>query len=97
MASTRDRSQRAQQFRTDMKAGWSASNAPCGICGQATIDWDGPPFRPDSFELDHIKSIRHHPEYEFDPSNVQPAHHSCNRAKGAGDTLTLVGRTSEPW
>lgn len=97
MASSRDRSSKARDFRRDLKANWQSANAACGICGQATIDWDGPPNESESFELDHKKSIKKNPELEFDPSNAQPSHHRCNRGKGSGEQMAGLGTTSEAW
>lgn len=97
MASKRNRSTKANQFRAEHKANWKAVNAPCGICGQATIDYDSPPYLPDAFELDHRKSIKRFPDLEFDPGNVQPSHFRCNRAKSSGDQVAGIGQTSEEW
>lgn len=97
MATTRDRGPRAITFRTEMKSLWQPRNAACGICGQATIDWDGPRFAPESFELDHILALRDHPELEFDPGNAQPSHSKCNRTKGARGPVAALGFTSEEW
>lgn len=93
----RDKSTKARQFRADMKAIWQAINQACGICGQATIDWDGPPNQPDSFELDHIEPLVRRPDLEFEPTNVRPTHHRCNRSRGAGRPMAVVGETSEAW
>lgn len=86
-----------REFRERMKAMWQPSNRPCHICGQATIDWDGAQNQPDSFELDHVKARKHHPELALDPNNALPSHHRCNRNKGAGTTRASIGTTSEPW
>lgn len=80
-----------------MKAQWEPRNAPCGICGQATIDWNGPQNAPDSFELDHKLSVFNYPELEFEPSNAQPSHCRCNRNKQAGNGPAQAGTTSEQW
>lgn len=86
-----------QEFRADMKALWQPVNAPCHLCGMATIDWDGPKNEPDSFELDHIKPRRNFPELTLDPTNAAPSHHRCNRHKGAGVVVAGIGVTSEAW
>lgn len=88
---------KARQLREELKPGWKAVNAPCSICGQATIDWDGPQNEPDSFELDHRLSVFTHPELEFDPANAQPSHCRCNRSKQAGRGPAEIGITSEAW
>jgi hypothetical protein len=97
MASQRDRSARARAFRAEMKAYWQSINAPCGIDGQHHIDWDAPPFTPNAFEIEHIKPVSLHPELEFDPNNVRPSAHSCNRHRGTSNERPPVGATSEAW
>jgi hypothetical protein len=89
-------------FRAELKASWKAQNAACGICHQATIDWDGPKGEPDSFELDHITSrkrlIALGQEWRLlDPKNAQPSHRRCNGGKQAGDAHPGLGDTSEDW
>lgn len=86
-----------REFRAEMKATWQAINQACGICGQATIDWDGPKNEPDSFELDHILPVVTHPHLQLDPSNARPSHHRCNRGRGARSTRPGIGVTSEAW
>lgn len=85
-----------------MKASWRAVNAPCGICHQSTIDWDGPMGAADSFELDHITSRKRlkalGQEWRLlDPTNAQPSHRRCNGSKQAGDAHAELGETDEDW
>lgn len=91
-----------QQLRKRLKADWSAVNAPCAICGQSTIVWDGPKNEPDSFELDHIISRKRalamgKPELILEPTNAQASHTRCNRSKQAGDPTPQLGEVSEDW
>jgi 5-methylcytosine-specific restriction endonuclease McrA len=91
-----------QAFRESMKSSWRAQNAPCGICGQRTIRYDGPKNEPDSFEMDHkISRKRAHlmgrPELDLDPNNVQASHVRCNRNKSAGDPTPDLGELDEDW
>lgn len=91
-----------RSMRSEMKAVWQAVNAPCGICGIATIDWDAPKNEPDAFELDHRISRKrcvamNRPDLLLDPGNAQPSHHKCNRSKGAGDGTPPLGETSEEY
>lgn len=88
---------KAIQFRARMKAQWQPVNAACGLCGQATIDWDAPANTPDAFELDHKLPVMNYPELEFVESNVQPSHHRCNRGKGSRQGPLPIGVTSEAW
>lgn len=93
----RTRGSKATAFRARMKSVWEPVNAACGICGQATIDWDGERNEPDSFELDHERAVAFFPELEFVESNVRPAHSRCNRSKQASSGPAPAGVTSEAW
>lgn len=90
-------SRRYREFRAALKFEWAAVKAPCGICSQRTIDYDGPPNAPDSFELDHRISLKRRPDLALEPSNAQPSHVRCNRAKQAGDASPALGERSENW
>lgn len=68
----------------------------CWLCGEL-INMDLPRKDPQSFELDHKKSIAKHPELRYDPANTAPSHKSCNRDKGAGDPKPGLTRTSRDW
>lgn len=46
----------------------------CGICRQ--------PIPEDEVVLDHIQPRSYRPDLRFEPSNIQPAHQSCNQIKG---------------
>lgn len=86
-----------REFRAAMKSIWQPINRACHICGQATIDWDGPAMAPNSFELDHVHARKHHPELLLVPSNALPSHTRCNRNKGAGQVKAGLGETDEEW
>jgi 5-methylcytosine-specific restriction endonuclease McrA len=95
-------SHRYKEFRREQKFRWMLTNEPCGICGQRTINYLGEKNLPDSFELDHIISRKRaalmgRPELDLDPQNVQPAHHRCNRNKGAGDAVASLGELDEEY
>lgn len=59
-----------------------ATLAPCALCGQS-IDYTAPRHQPDSFESDHIVPVSLRPDLAYAPSNLQPAHSRCNRARQA--------------
>jgi hypothetical protein len=80
-----------------MRAIFESVNAPCAICGQATIDWAAERHDPDAFELDHIQPVSTHPQMQFDAANVQPTHSRCNRHRGPGRIVATIGQTSEAW
>lgn len=89
-------------LRSTLKAEWRARNAPCGLCGQADIRYDGKKNEPDSFELDHRISRKRakamgRPELLLDPNNCQPSHVRCNRSKQDGDAPAAIGETTEEW
>lgn len=97
MTDARERSRKSNTFRRELRAEWASVNAPCAICGQATIDWSAPRHDPDALEIDHILAVSTHPHLQFDRANVQPTHSRCNRHKGAGRIVAGVGITSEVW
>lgn len=89
-----------KNLRTELKAQWQAVNAPCALCGQANIKYDGSKGERDSFELDHRISRKRatamgKPELILDPTNCQPSHLRCNRSKQEGDGPVTLGETSE--
>lgn len=91
-----------QALRSQLKEQWRAVNAPCRICGIASIDWDAPKNEPDAFELDHRISRKraramNRPDLLLDPANLGPSHHRCNRGKGAGDGTPPIGEMSEEY
>lgn len=91
-----------QRLREDLKFQWQSANAPCAICGQRTIRYNGEKGEPDSFEMDHKISRKRarllgRPELDLEPSNLQPSHHRCNRNKQAGDAAPDLGELDEEW
>jgi hypothetical protein len=89
-------------FRRHMWYAYMIQNAPCGICGQRTINYYGEKNEPDSFELDHIISRKRakalgRPDLNLAPSNVQPSHVRCNRNKSAGDASPGLGELDEDY
>ena len=85
-----------QNLRTQLKAEYQAINAPCWMDGQP-IDYEGPANAPDSFEPDHIKPRKTHPELALDRANLRPSHARCNRSRQHGDPRPPLGGTSEAW
>lgn len=97
MAGTIIQDHRYRDWRAELKTGWANLNTACGICGQATIDYNGPPNEPESFEMDHRISRKKRPDLAMVTSNVQPAHFRCNRNKGSGTATAPLGETTEDW
>lgn len=83
-------------LRAELKAVWWEADAPCWICGQE-IYYDGDPNLPDSFDLDHVKSRKKHPELALDPRNCKPSHVRCNRSRKHNAPRPSIGVTSEDW
>lgn len=72
------------------------NNLPCALCGDpidCSLHWQDPM----AFEYDHILSVIAYPELADDPSNGQPSHRKCNRAKGSGPARPGLGDPSEVW
>lgn len=91
-----------KELRAELKEMWRAVNAPCCICGIASIDWDGEKNQPKSFELEHRIGRKrciamNRPDLLLDPANMGPSHCRCNRAKGDGDGAAPLGETSEDY
>lgn len=73
-------SNRSTTRRNKWRNAWRKTGAPCALCGQP-IDYDLPHLDPGAFVVDHITPLhRGGPDVL---ANTQPAHRSCNRAKGA--------------
>lgn len=100
MATDLIHSREYKTLRTELKAAWRSVNAPCALCGQADIKYDGAKGERDSFELDHKISRKRatamgRPQLILDPTNCQPSHLRCNRSKQEGDGPVAIGETSE--
>lgn len=81
------------------KAECAAAGLPCHICGKS-IDYDLPPGRPGTFELDHLIPRTQAPDLVHEPDNWRPAHLACNRARGTKPLEAVridLGTPSEAW
>jgi hypothetical protein len=90
-------SRQYREMRAELKAIWQPQNKPCALCFQPTIDWDGPPNEPASFELHHPKSRKTHPHLALDRRNALPTHSRCNRIHGTAEMPAGIGDTTEDW
>ena len=97
MSTTVIQSRQYREMRAGLKDQWQAVNAPCCICGQADIEYDGEPNQSNSFELQHIISRKRRPDLALDPNNCGPSHVRCNRAQGAGNARPTIGENTEDW
>lgn len=72
-------------------------DTPCHICGQR-IDYAAKPSStPDSYEPDHLRDVRSHPELALLPENVAPSHRKCNRARGKRAGVNEMGNRTRDW
>jgi 5-methylcytosine-specific restriction endonuclease McrA len=71
------------------------TKAPCCIC-EMGIDYSLAYPDEQSCSVQHVKPRSSYPHLTWEPSNWKPAHLSCNKAEGVGETLGL-GVTSEQW
>jgi 5-methylcytosine-specific restriction endonuclease McrA len=78
-------------MREQMRRRSMRENRPCWICG-GDIDYLAPAHDPNSWELDHVKSVARHPELALDPSNARDSHASCNASRGADGMVMGLGK-----
>ena len=76
---------------------WAAANRPCALCHQP-IDYTLRHPHKRSLTVDHIHA-RWAGGNPMDPSNWQPAHLTCNSARGAaeGNQQRQQRHISTPW
>lgn len=86
---------RWRRLRKELYRRDRAANACCWICHQP-IDYRARPGTPDAWEPDHVKDVRSFPSLAFEPSNVMPAHCSCNRSRKDSELVPL-GAGSRQW
>lgn len=67
----------------------------CHLCG-GDIDLGLHHLDKWAWTLDHVLALDTHPHLAMDPTNLRPAHRSCNSSKGTGSSTTSV-RTSRTW
>ena len=83
---------RAQCYERDRARG-----AVCHICKQP-IDYSAKPSStPNSYEPDHLRDVRKHPELALLPENIGASHRMCNRARGRRAGLNNLGTPSRDW
>lgn len=86
-----------QRLRVECFKRDKARNAACHICGMP-IDYAlKPSSTPDSYEPDHLRDVRSHPELALLPENVAPSHRRCNRARGKKAGVNELGNRSRDW
>lgn len=76
-------------------AGDPAAN--CWIC-KGSIDYEAEPGSTEqSHNLDHYKSVHHHPELQEDVTNFRHAHRVCNITRGIKSPTLGLGAAVADW
>ena len=82
------------------------ANAPCWICGRPINYAGDSKTDPWAWQPDHVLTVKQHPEFALDITNIKPSHARCNnqrakddRAKPANDNKRgrELGEPSEDW
>ena len=71
---------RNRQLKREHRARCQAANLPCVHC-QRPINYGAPANHPDSFESDHIISVKARPDLAYVATNLQPSCCRCNRSR----------------
>jgi 5-methylcytosine-specific restriction endonuclease McrA len=66
----------------------------CALCGKP-FDFDAAPRTPLSFTIDHIIPRSKGGSHD-DLANMQPAHHSCNSARGDRELDVITAQRTDP-
>ena len=69
---------------------------PCHICNQP-IDYSLKWPHPESWSLDHDRSVKEAPQLIMDLGNWRASHLDCNQRKGTEDAAIDIGQPSEDW
>jgi hypothetical protein len=72
------------------------AGAPCIICTER-IDYQLAYPHPRSWSLEHIVSVKDHPELLLDRNVWASAHFMCNSMKGPEELVADTGEPSEDW
>lgn len=76
-----------QRLTAPVRQAWAQAAAPCSLCGEP-IDYTLDATNRMGLTVDHIHA-RWAGGQPLDPRNWQPAHRSCNSARGARETNPL--------
>lgn len=94
------RSQRAE-FRTQCakapdEIGTGGKGLRCWLCTRA-IDYSLKYPHPESWSLDHAKTVKEAPELIMDIGNWRSSHLDCNQRRGTDEPFLDIGEPSEVW
>lgn len=73
-----------KSWRWQQLVAWAKRELPwvCHLCSHP-IPHHVPRNHPHSYALDHVLTVRDHPEFALDPNNVAPSHKQCNEWRKA--------------
>ncbi|MFD7247789.1 hypothetical protein ACFV6Y_38310 [Streptomyces massasporeus] len=80
------------QFRKECEE----DQADCWLCFDV-INYSLPHEHPESFSVDHAKTVKEYPELAEDPLNFRPSHLICNQRRGDDEPHLDIGEPSEEW
>lgn len=89
-------SRRYRHLAREVRRIAQGTNAPCVLCKQP-IDYTLEHPDPGSFSVEHLQPWSTHPHLREDPSNLAPAHLSCNSSRGRRSAPATIGQTSRTW
>lgn len=75
---SRENTGRWKRLRKEFLA--SLTDFDCSICGEF-VDTDLSGSEAYGPTVDHIRSVKHYPDLEYEPSNLALAHRVCNQHK----------------
>jgi hypothetical protein len=76
--------------------GTMSDGAPCWLCS-APIDYRLSHPHPESWSLDHAKTVKEAPELIMDVANWRAAHLDCNQRRGTDEPFIDLGEPSRMW
>lgn len=83
-------------MKVPLPDGSISNGAPCWLCGGA-IDYRLKWPHPESWSLEHIKTVKEAPELILDMTNWASAHLDCNQRRGTDEAFLDIGEPSEIW
>lgn len=85
------------KMHVPMPDGSISDGAPCFNCGRE-IDYNLKHPHPESWSLEHIKTVKEAPHLILDLGNWASSHLDCNQRRGTDDEFALdIGVPSELW
>jgi uncharacterized membrane protein len=89
-------SQEYRLARAEFRAACEKVQEPCWLC-HAPIDYRLVYPHPDSWSLEHKKTVKEHPELFMDRENWAAAHLDCNTRRGTDEPHLDLGIPSRVW